>query len=238
MKKIILPLISLLILILLSCNKKEPEDNIKEYQGLIAIVGYDFDVFSPTLNTKIGLLTAPQLDKYFHSNLKTSDVLFCEYIIINEDNQPREGYTLVWDLFFYLLDKVKLQATDGGERTSDDFWAPIDDVAAYDMFGNVAVMWLYHTAPGFQQYDYEMTYDPEEEVEITTVYIRAKEREKDNNTITSIRRWCAFDLNDFIKEKKGSENKLEINIKFKIGEKDGEDIYKDWDKNPIELKID
>ena len=246
MKKIIFPLLGLLMLGSSGCYNKTPGDRFDNYLGLVAIVDYDFFLNQPVLKTPIGTLVAPQLKGYFHDQIFTGDALFCNYITINRDNQPSEEYTIIWDLDCVIVNKEPLQATERGESESDDYTEPVEDLATYDMIGNVAFMWLYHTAPGFQLYNYEMTYDPDEKpmydpddgALITTVYVRAKENGKDNNSITTFYRWCAFDFNNFIMAKKDSETKLKIKIKLKIGKEDGKDVYKDWnDEEPIKLKI-
>lgn len=245
MKKMILPLLGLLMFGLSGCYNKEPGDRYDDYYNLAAIVGYDFDVNQPTLKTRAGLLLSPQLKEFFLDKIFTGDALFCNYISINRDNQPIEEHTMIWDLDCIILSKVTLQATEGGESASEDFTAPIEDLDAFDMIGNVAFLLLFHTAPGFQTYFYEMTYDPEEEptydpddgAEITTIYIRAKENGTDNNSITTFYRLCAFDFNNYVKAKKDSETKLKIFIKLKTGEEDGKDVYRDWGGNPLDLRI-
>ena len=227
----------MLMLGLSGCNRKT-EEHFERYEGLVGVIGYDFSVSSTTLKTRLGMMAAPQLDRFFSASLFNEDVVLCEWLDINQDVQPWPGFTVVWDLFFHILDKKIMAATEGGKSASDEYIAPIDDVASYDMVGNFAVLWIFHTAPGFQRYHYEMTYDPDEEAAITTVYIRAKEDDvKDNNAVTTFRRWCAFDMNAFVKAKKSADNKLMINIRFKTGEADGEEVWKDWEGNPLELKV-
>jgi hypothetical protein len=82
-----------------------------------------------------------------------------------------------------------------------------------------------------------MTYDPDDTSEIPTVYFRAKESDKENGIFPNepFIYFCTFDLNDFLLERRETEKKIKINIKYKIGAENGIDVYKDWDDNPLEL---
>ena len=238
MKKLVFSFLGIFILGLSGC-KRDKGDTYDYYPPYMpAIVGYNFDLSSPTLITSQGTFIAPQLGSVFYYQLFTGDALLVD-IVVNRDQQPSEEYTVVWDLTYSIVMNETPQATDGGVSAADDFDAPIDDMSAYDMVKNVAFLFFFHTAPGFQQYFYEMTYDPEQAAndDVPVVYFRAKKDGEDKNETVSFRRICAFDMDDFIKTYKKSENELKIHVKFKIGEEDGKEIFKDWEGNPLTLKI-
>jgi hypothetical protein len=240
MKKFLIPLLCILILGLSNCKKNKTED-IRDYM-LPAIVGYNFDLNHVTLKTPIETFLAPQLDQYFIFDLEDGDPLWV-YLSVNYDQQPFEGHIGAFYVEYLKIRKETPQATNGGESTTDDFGAPIEIFDAIAMindkhFGNSVAFFLFtHTVHGSNSFIYEMTYDPDETSDDHTysVYFRAKKDVAGVKPLDPFKYLCAFDLRDFLLEKRDAENKVKINIFFKTGEKDGEDIYDEYIHNPLEL---
>jgi len=237
MKRIIFPILGVLLIILSTCKKKT-EDEYSYLLNIAAVLGYDLDFQSPVLLTSKGTYIAPQLRNDFLYLGNGATILAS--IEFNKNEQISSEYIILSDVVYDLVDKVLPQATAGGGFYDYDFINVIDSIAPYDMVSNVGFFIFFHTAPVLQQYNYEMTYDSDQAAaeDIPTVYFRAKENGKDDVNKTGVfQRICAFNLNNFVETYKNSENKLEINIKFFTGREDGVDIYKDWKHNPLELIV-
>ena len=119
---------------------------------------------------------------------------------------------------------------------SDDYDVRIEDMDVYnvvfsDYYQTVLFLVFSIDASYTQEFDYEMTYDSEENT--NTVYVRARKRE----SIDVFSYVCAFDMTSYLLALRGDEKNVKINLKFKTGEEDGKDIYKDWSKNPLEIKF-
>lgn len=238
MKRIVFLFLSILIIGLSTCKKHENDKYITYYE-IAAVVGYDSDYQSPMLFTSLGTFIAPQLQNVFLYYVENGDAILANMIFKDEQKTSMDNTVLV-SLDYALVAKETPKSTDGGESAGSEFIASIDSIAPYDMVNNVAFLLFFHTAPVLQQYNYEMTYEPDQAAadDIPTVYFRAKENGKDDvNATKFIQRICAFNLNNFVDTYKDPKNSLKINIKFYTGNKNGEDVYTDWKNNPLDLKI-
>ena len=233
MKKIFL--LSILMLGFWGCKKEKVEsDDIEVFLDVPAIAKYNFSLEKPTLITPFDTFIAPQLlnDNLFYA-LEGAPLLVTYFI--NNDQQPFEKYTTLWgDLGVTKLKMEMIQATDGGESETGDFDVAIEKIQPYGMISNIAFFYFIHNIFGTYLV-YEMTYDPEDTAEIPTVYFRAKKSETGIRPIEPFIYFCTFDLNDFLVERRKTEKKIKVNIKFKTGTEDGKDVYKNCDDNPVEF---
>ena len=233
MKKILF--FSILMLGFWGC-KKDKVDDIEIFEDIPAIAKFNFSLNLPTLITPSETLIAPQLLTNNTYYLLEGESLLISYFI-NKDQQPYEDYTTLWgELLITSLKKEKSQATDGGNSKTGDFDVAIEKIQPYAMIDNIAFFYFSHTVFG-SYLVYEMTYDSDDASEIPTVYFRAKESDMDTGIypVEPFIYFCTFDLNDFLLERRKTEKTIKVNLKYKTGSEDGKDVYKDWDKNPLEF---
>jgi hypothetical protein len=235
MKKIFL--MSILMLGLWGCKKeKEKEDDIEIFVDIPAIAKYNFSLEQPTLITPFDTFIAPQLlTDYAFYDLEGEPLLITYFI--NYDQQPFKEHTTLWgELLFTRLKKKLIQATDGGESEAGGYDVAIEKIKPYAMINNIAFFVFNHSI--FINYlIYEMTYDPDDASDIPTVYFRAKESDKNDGIYPyePFYYFCTFDLNDFLVERRKTEKKIKVNIKFKTGTDNGKDVYKNMEGSPLEL---
>ena len=238
MKKSVFLYLSILMLCVFSCNK-DPDPDIQGYYTT-AIVGYNSNLRVVTLITPLGTFLAPQLNEHHIFILNDGDALWT-YIVVNWDEQPIEGQTVVEEVVYSLLEKVVPQEVVGGVDLTDYFDAPIEKIDPLVLlidksFNNYVAFFIFtHTVHGSTKYIYQMTYDPDEDSEIITVYFKAKEHDTGVLPMYAFQYFYAFDLKDFLWERRDSENKVSINIMYYTGTDFGEDIYEPWSGNPIAL---
>ena len=223
---------------LLSC-RRDKEENI-QYYYLPSMVGYDVNMDVVTLITPFGTFLAPQLNDHYIFALMDGDALWT-HIIVNWDDQHTEDYTTVVDIGYIKLYKDIPQAVEGGKNTTDDFDAPIENVEPLALlfdnyFNNYVAFFVFtHTVHGSTRFAYEMTYDPEDESDIPTIYFKAKEDDTGTLPIYAFEYYYAFDFKDFLLERENPDKLEKINIMFYTGTDMGEDVYKPWSGNPLEL---
>jgi len=233
MKKIIFPILGMIMLGLSSCNDG---DNIKPYWDVPAIVGFNSELSQPTLITSEETFIAPMLQRHLSiGDISLGDALLT-FFEVNFDQQSFPGHIEVSFLEAWHIDKTFPRQT----ITSEDH-TTIENIAGHDVIifnnkNNIVLFFAFeHLTHENQMFEYIMTYDPDDiaEMEIPTLYIRArKDGEGSGNVIDVRRRIHAFDMSEFYR----ISNKSKINIKFKIGEdQDGDDIFRSWARNPFEL---
>ena len=227
--------LSILMLGFWGCKKdKEKEDDIEVFFDVPAIAKYDFSLEKPTLITPFDILIAPQLltNNLFYE--LEGEPLLVTYLI-NNDQQPYKEHTTLWgELGVTQLKRETPKSTDGGESETGDYDVAIDKIKPYAMIANIAFFRFSHSIFGTYLL-YEMTYDPEDTAEIPTVFFRAKKSDTGIRPFEPFIFFCTFDLNDFLVERRKTEKKIKVNIKFKTGTEDGKDVYKNCDDNPVEL---
>ena len=237
MKKIFLTVLTVLLVVLSSCKKEIERDDIEIFYNIPALLGYDFELKHTTLITPSGTYLAPQLTNLFINPLEDGDPFLTVYAI-NNDQEKFEGYTVLYELYdINILRKESSQATEGGESAEEDFKAPIQDMAPYTFIKdshfnhNVAFFYFIHAnnVSVSARFIYEMTYDPDEDSEIPTVYFRAKQVDAGIPPYEPFVYFCTFELDEFLLERG------KINIMYKTGEENEKELFKEWEDNPLSL---
>ena len=236
MKKIVFSLLCVLILGVSSCIKDG--DNISNH-SMFAVVGSS-NSMQPTIITEDGTILAPDLMEYLHFDLFEGDALIVSFSI-NYDNQPSTEYYTASNLI--IVDKIGKSypiPTSGGESTESEYFStPIEEVVPYPyLIGNTLFFAFGHTAPIDQEFEYEMTYDRDEDNEIPTIYLRAKSVSTGSGSERAVGQYYAFDMYYFFTTHKDSDNNVKFNIKYKVGvNEDGTGKYNDLDSNPLTIKV-
>ena len=210
-------------------------DNITNYSPMLAVVGSTYSM-QPTIETDIGTILAPDLMEHFYVDLFEGDALIVTFSI-DYDNQPSTEYRTASNLQYVKIGRSSPIPNSGSE--SGDFSTPIEDLGDIYLLGNTLFFAFIHTAPGDQEFEYEMTYDREEDAAIPTIYLRAKKFGTGSIAEGTFPFLYAFDMRYFFMQYKDSENNVKFNIKYKTGVNgDGTDKYNDWDDgNPITIKV-
>ena len=238
MRRIFFLFFSILLVILSSCKNKDAEyDDISYYYNVPAIVGYDFTLNHTTLITPMETYLAPQLTRYFLTQIVDGDPLLLDFSI-NNDQEKYEGYIVLYELLYLTqLRKESSQATPNGESVAEGFNSPIENVLPYTFLKdshynhNVAFFGFVHanTVSASTRFVYEMTYDPDETAEIPTIYLRAKQTDAGIMPYEPFVYFYTFDLDNFLLERG------KFNIMFKTGEDDGKELLEEWEGNPLNL---
>ena len=226
MKKIVFLFLCVCILGLSSCLKKK--DNIGRYTDLPAIFGYTSS-FQPVITVFGESFLAPDLSTDY--DLNEDDAILTSFEI-NFDNQPSNLYLTTSELTYTKVEKSR--AFSGGETGSSEFSAPIEGVEPYGQASNVIFIYMKHTAPSDQVFEYEMVYNYDSST--PTVYIRAKKVGEGSEPEETIRSLHAFDMRDFFATlpKNSEDNRVTFNIKYKTGSNaDDSDRYANWSNNPL-----
>ena len=238
MKKIVFPFLGILMLGSSGCLDKGG-DHAESYSNIPAVVQYDYTTRQPSLITSMGKVIVPELQKVLYSELDEDDAVLADFKIY-DNLQTSTEYTIASDVKWIKISQVKPYSSSGGKSVSGNFNFKIEemnviDMIFYDSYKTVMFMVFTHIAPGDQRFDYEMTYDPDENSDI--VYIRAKERGQGKDQDTYVNYIYAFDMRDYLMTLKGSgSDKIEFNLQYKIGEEDGNDVFGEWSRNPVEIE--
>ncbi len=207
MKKMIFPLLGMLMLVFSSCNKDA--SNIGYYEGP-AIVKYESGITGLKVYGYTNLFALPASSAIA---LYPGDLIWTAFSI-DYDNQPTEGVTVVSSDFVYMnVDQSVPMSTPGGEDTGES--EVIDGIQGYVPLGNyLFFVFVHNNIPYDQTYRYEMTYDSEtEETGIPTVYIRASISTTGSKDKTNLAYPYAFYMaSSFL------ETHKKFNVKYKTGE--------------------
>ena len=239
MKKLVFPFLGILMLGLSGCMDKSGE-NIECFQDMLipTIVEFGF-TGKPEIITPLGRFVAPELQNALFTEIDDGDALLT-YFCINYDQQISTDYTMASNLQWVKIKKISPYATYGGESLADDFITPIEELAVYSViqYNNYQIVMFLtfaHRAASDQEFDYQMTYDPNNNS--NRLYIRAKKRNQSTKTDTNIVFLCAFDMTSYLMTLRGSEKEISFNLYYKTGEEDGDDVYKEWSENPVRISF-
>ena len=231
MKKIVFSLLCMLMLGFSSCIKDG--DNVANF-SMLAVVG-SLHSMQPTIVTPDGTILAPDLLEHLYIDLYEGDALLVSFSI-NYDNQPSTEYLTASNLQYEKIGKSSPIPISGSE--SGEFSTPIEDLRYIYLVGNTLFFEFIHKAPGDQKFEYEMTYNREEDAEIPTIYLRAKKIGTGSMAEGTILYLYAFDMRYLFMTYKDAENKVTFNIKYKTGvNEDGMDMYDDWADNPYKIEV-
>ena len=229
--------------LLAGCNNND--DFIVTMMEVPTIIGYDNDFKCVTLHTPMGIFMADVLNDLYIIDILPGDPLL-SFFSVNYDKQQIQGYTSISHLDYALrLIKELPQATEDGKSTGEDFEDFIDKIDFIAMVSDktlnnyVAFFKFTHNVHEDEEdvrFIYEMTYDPDEDSDIPTVYIRAKKM-SDTGAFQAIPAtfFYTFDLSNFLIERRDSDNKLKVNIKYAYSIENSEFFYQYWSGNPLEL---
>jgi len=234
MKKLIFPILSMLMLGLASC--KDGGDNIVSFWDIPAIVAYDHDINQPTLITSIGTLIAPgMIEPINEGKVFYGDAVLTSFEI-NYDEQPYPEQFVATLYFIAIIDKTWPQQTIGSDNYSS-----IENIEGFDRIiyndeNNIVLFFVFkQRAKEDQKFEYIMLYDSNDTSEIPTVYIFASKIGEGSGEEGTFDYIYAFDMSYFYR----STQKQKINVKFKTGEDgEGNNLYGAWRNNPIELMPD
>jgi hypothetical protein len=234
MKKLILPILGILMLSLSGCNN-DKGDEIVRYPYVPAIFGIDWDLKQAILITPGETYLAPGLTSYYPYDLDEDDVLIVD-IYINKTRQPQneKGYTTV--MINYLTPLGMASPIDENESNIENFES-IDSMVCFARVSHGMMDVLYtafcHNSTRYRAFDYEITYDPDEVAEIPTLYVRAKGRGSPYSSSALAEGTYAFNMYDYYSTlEPDAENKVRFNFKFKTGEdEDGKEIWEELQDN-------
>ena len=235
MKKIISPFLGIVMLGLTNCIDPGG-DNITSYSTVPAIVEeFDIATFQPALFTSLGKVIAPELQKALTSELYDGAAVLANFEI-NADHQPSTEYTIASNVQWIKIDQVRAYSTNGGESMSGTFDVKIerinDVVLVFCEYNTFIFIVFAHEAPADQKFIYEMTYDASENTDI--VYIRAKNNGQGTKANTTFTCLYAFDITDYLMALRQGEKRVTFKLKYKTGEEEGKDVYREYDQ-PIVL---
>ena len=217
----------------------KPKDNIQTFTDVAAIVGFNYELFPPQPTLIIlGIeLLAPEL--YDIEGIYDGDAVVATFDV-NYDDQPYLGYVLASNLRASKIDMAWATATEGGASTGG-FNDVIGNMRLFDVIeygyenSNVVLFAEFlHEVPRDLHFDYEMTYDINDESEIMPLYIRAKISGQSSLQPTQTVVKCAFDISYFIMHLRSS-SKIGFHIMFNVGNEDGEEKFVGMDR-PVLLQ--
>jgi len=235
MKKLFFLFLGTLAFVWSGCNKKT--DDIEFGRDVPAIVGYDYVNSLPLLITAGETLHAPELRQYLaHSLLKEDDVILADFLL-NNSRQTMEDYRTVTNLDYWKLG-VTSPVTDGEDDNGR--FTPVEDMFLYDMIihDRMCIIFAgFKHSSYFRDYDYEMTYDPDEAGLTPTISLRAKTRGAEYQTKVEYWQPYAFSMYDFLMSlERDSENRASFNLRYKTDEdSDGNEVWENWKYNPVSI---
>ena len=207
----------------------EPGENIQNIPEIAAIVGFDYDMLQPVLIIPGGEVLAPELTN--KEGINYGDAVIAAFII-NHDRQPFPGYLVASELEVFKINKTWPQGTPGGVSAAGDFNDIITDMAIYSAVehGNDEIVffcYFVHTAPPDHIFEYELTYDTEDDSDMPSVYIRAKISGQSTTSPALNVILHAFDMTYLYTMFKQS-GKSHYRIMYNAGGQDGEESFKFW----------
>jgi len=223
MKKLVFPILGVLILGFSGCNK--PGDNIQSLE-LPAIVGVSWETFQPTMITSMGTFVAPELQSLLYTELYEGDAIWA-YFSVNYDQPTASGEYVAYDITPFKVETGWAQPTAGGESMSGDYDIPIAELGVADLLQNRMFIVCQHTSmPADQKFLYEMTYDSDE-TSVPELCIRAKkDYTAGTGTVGTVNFPYAFNMYSFFMTYKDANNMVKFKMKYKIGvDDDGKDRY-------------
>ena len=221
MKKVIFSLLCVLIIGFTGCIKNG--SNTSTIQGP-AVVKY----YMGQLMLRIdGVLFAiPNTD----GALFVDDLIWA-FFTVDYDNQASTDYYTVYDFSYMpIKSSYPIESYDEG-GSSENYTAPIIDISGGAIVDHYLVLLLSQYSSEKMEYIYEMSYDPNEEGERPTVYIRAKKMSSGTDTDYKVDYPYAFNMYNYVMYQ-GENNKITINVKYKTGETDGKEQFATY-VNPI-----
>ncbi|MDR1172310.1 MAG: hypothetical protein LBL24_07650 [Bacteroidales bacterium] len=238
MKKIVFPFLGVLMLVFSSCIDKG--NNIQSFGQVAAVVGYSSSGL-PVIQTYNDSFVVPELSDYLLTDLNIGDPVLA-YFDINFDNQPSTEYYTISNFEYVKVGKGYPEGTPEGKSRYDDFSEEVGDVFVIDMVHNILFLGIRLIVSESQTIEYELTFDPEEEVKdnIPTLYLRVRKSGTGTESLYNLP--YAFDMSyasSFLSPyRDASTNQVKVNIKCKTGVNDeGEDEYKLGSYNPYTLVI-
>ena len=222
MKKLVFPILGLLMLGLSSCVK--PADRIESFI-LPGFVDLTFNL-TTTLRTSLGQISCSELQDV--TDLMYGDAVVAEFSI-NWDQQPSKDYKLVNDFYYEKVDIGGAAGTTGGDSQTGDFTFPIENFGVIGLFEKTLFIVCVHKAPEDQKFSYEMTYDRDVTSGYQILKIRAKKVDEGTEVEKTVIRYFAFRLDNFFEN--SDEEIIKYQILFKTGVdsegKDKYDVYQD-----------
>jgi hypothetical protein len=232
MKKLVFPILGVLMLYFSGCNK--PGDNIQNLE-LPAIVGMSWETFQPTMITSLGTFLAPELSS---ADFFEGEAIWA-YFSVNYDQPNAYGEYIAYDLYALKVETGWTQSTVGGESMAGDYDLPIENMWVADLIGNMMFFIFEHRVSTDQKMLYELTYDGSETSD-PVVYIRAKKDYTEGTaSVGTLNYPFAFNMSSVFGTYKDSDNWVRFRIKYKTGVDDDEnDQYGDFNQGTlIEIKV-
>jgi len=238
MKRIFSPFLGVLMLVFTSCNNDKGDD-IEYIANIPAIVGYNYSLNQPVLITPGEIFLAPDLDYDFYYLLLYEGDAVMAYISLNHTRQPSKDYRTVSVLDYTYFDKASPFVE--GESDATNF-VPVEDMRLYAMIMHDRIQVLFagfsHTSY-YRDFDYEMTYDPDETGKTLTLSVRATGKGREYQTKESFWWVGVFDMYEYLMTlEKDSENKVKLNFRYNTGEDvDGNELWEDCADNPLTITL-
>jgi hypothetical protein len=129
------------------------------------------------------------------------------------------------------------------EKLADDYTEDIDLAVLYNEYvENLLFFGFQNESSGNTGYVYEVFLNPEKEqgTQHPTLYIRAKKATIVPASNSKHETIYAFDMSDFIKYYRDTiseDGPVKFNLKYKTGTKDGKDVYRGFQSNPLSWHI-
>jgi len=241
MKKVVFPFLSILMLGLSGCLDKGG-DNYSSYSSVPAIVQIDYTTLQPVLITSLGKFIAPELQSALYTDLNEGDAILTNFSIY-DNLQTSDENIIVSNVLWVKIGQTSPRSTSGGGSSSDNFdlqnggmkieGMDIYDIIQYDYNKTVMFLVFTHTTFSDQKFDYEMTYDYNEN---TDIYIRAKKNGTASQVTATFSYLYAFDMSSYLMTLSQGGKKVSFNLKYKTGEEDGKDVYGEYEK-AVEIEL-
>jgi hypothetical protein len=228
----------------MSCDDDNKNDNrVYFYDEPGFIESMDNDT---VIKTTHGKFLVHSLDK----SLKVGNLLWTAFEVdLNSKKQEVDSVSLYTAIAFRysFVDSTQVilpvDTVAFEEKLSDDYTENIPLAVLYkDYVDNLLFFGFQNESSGDTGYVYELFLNPEKEKDsrYPTLYIRAKKKDivpatrADKQTTV-----FAFEMSDFIKYYRDNISKdgsIIFNLKYKTETKDGKDVYRAFQSNPIHWK--
>ncbi len=231
MKKIIFPLLSVLMLVFSSCMKTKP--SVTDFANVPAIVTFNIEVPAYMLVTPYGAFYSSELPSEYSEGAK----IWIDFTY-DEGNQPYANVMVASNLIIH--DRISTSYVRGvpKEELSDDYDAFIYKLFVTTNIGKTFFFGFVQKAPEGQTFEYEMLYDQTDTPTTPpTLYIRSRKVNEVTGSETEVPSMACFDMTSFLETFKGTDGYTRFYIKCLTGTKDGEDVYTSISTEPFALKF-
>lgn len=189
----------------------------------------------PIIKTAYGSLYAPNLKE----DLTKGTHLWLNHMLVNQDLEKVENLYTAEDIRYTKINISESQMLDGELPGNEDtFTDSIDAAILYNTYiDNFLYFRFEQQAPEGQEFEYVLycKADPEDN-NMPTFYIKAKRVSTAAGNAKKVLTHYGFDMTNFLDSELGASSPVKFNIQYKIGTKDGKDVYKPFKMNPISWK--